>query len=104
MALVLIAHLFLTRERLALRDTHRLLSGLVVLDMLRHKLPAKIISDRTKTWPPPYSKAIIDSLKQQSVITKIMDSPRLLHSAGESDKVELTMVAELNEKKSFRSA
>ena len=45
MALVLIAHLFLTKERLALRDTHRLLSCLDVVDMLRHKLPAKIISD-----------------------------------------------------------
>jgi hypothetical protein len=70
MALVLLAHLFLTRERLALRDAHRLLSCLDVLDMLRHKLPAKIISDRTKTWQPPSSNAINDSLKQQSVITK----------------------------------
>lgn len=45
MALVLIAHLFLTKERLALRDTHRLLSCLDVVEMLRHKLPSKIDSD-----------------------------------------------------------
>lgn len=45
MALVLIAHLFLTKERLALRDTHRLLSCLDVVEMLRHKLPSKINSD-----------------------------------------------------------
>jgi SRSO17 transposase len=46
MALVLIAHLFLTKERLALRDTHRLLSCLDVVEMLRHKLPSKINSDQ----------------------------------------------------------
>jgi SRSO17 transposase len=45
MALVLIAHLFLTKERLALRDTHRLLSCLDVVEMLRHKLPSRINSD-----------------------------------------------------------
>lgn len=45
MALVLIAHLFLTKERLALRDTHRLLSCLDVVEILRHKLPSKINSD-----------------------------------------------------------
>jgi hypothetical protein len=45
MALVLIAHLFLIKERLALRDTHRLLSCLDVVEMLRHKLPSKINSD-----------------------------------------------------------
>jgi len=45
MALVLIAHLFLTKERLALRDTHRLLSCLDIVEMLRHKLPSKINSD-----------------------------------------------------------
>jgi len=45
MALVLIAHLFLTKERLALRDTHRLLSCLDVVQMLRHKLPSKANSD-----------------------------------------------------------
>lgn len=46
MALVLIAHLFLTKERLALRDTHRLLSCLDVVEMLQHKLPSKINSDK----------------------------------------------------------
>lgn len=45
MALVLIAHIFLTKERLALCDTHRLLSCLDVVEMPRHKLPSKIDSD-----------------------------------------------------------
>jgi len=44
-ALVLIAHLFLAKERLALRDTHHLLSCLDVVERLRHKLPSKIDSD-----------------------------------------------------------
>jgi len=46
MALVLVAHLFLAKERLALRDSHRFLSCLDVVEMLRHKLPSKIGSDQ----------------------------------------------------------
>ncbi|MCM8597850.1 MAG: IS701 family transposase [Candidatus Accumulibacter sp.] len=45
MALVLVAHLFLAKERLALRDSHRFLSCLDIVAMLRHKLPPKIGSD-----------------------------------------------------------
>lgn len=45
MALVLVAHLFLAKERLAVRDSHRFLSCLDVVEMLRHKLPSKIGSD-----------------------------------------------------------
>jgi SRSO17 transposase len=46
MALVLVAHLFLAKERLALRDSHHFLSCLDVVEMLRHKLPCKIGSDQ----------------------------------------------------------
>jgi len=45
MALVLIAHLFLAKERLSLRDSHRFFSCLDVVEMLRHKLPSKIGTD-----------------------------------------------------------
>jgi SRSO17 transposase len=45
MALVLVAHLFLAKERLALRDSHRFLSCLDVVEMLKHKLPSKINTD-----------------------------------------------------------
>ena len=45
MALVMVAMMFLAKERLAGRDTHRLLSCLDIVDMLRHKLPSKIQSD-----------------------------------------------------------
>lgn len=45
MALVLIAHLFLAKERLALRDTHRLLSCLDTVEMLRQRLPDETHSD-----------------------------------------------------------
>ena len=45
MALVLVAHLFLAKERLALRDSHRFLSCLDVVEMLRHKRPSEIGSD-----------------------------------------------------------
>lgn len=46
MALVLIAHLFLTKERLARRDAHRLRCCLDMIEMLQHKLPSKINSDK----------------------------------------------------------
>src|SRR5512134_2362929 len=45
MALVLVAHLFLAKERLALRDSRHFLSCLDVVEMPRHKLPSKIGSD-----------------------------------------------------------
>lgn len=43
--MALVAHLFLTKERLALRDSH-FLSCLDVVEMLRHKLASKIGSDQ----------------------------------------------------------
>ena len=45
MALVMVALMFLAKERLAGRDTHRLLSCQDIVEMLRHKLPSKIQSD-----------------------------------------------------------
>jgi hypothetical protein len=45
MALVMIALMFLAKERLAGSLTHRLLSCLDIVDILRHKLPSKIQSD-----------------------------------------------------------
>lgn len=45
MALVMIALMFLAKERLAGCDTHRLLSCQDIVDMLRHKLPSKIQTD-----------------------------------------------------------
>lgn len=45
MALVMVALMFLAKERFACRDTHRLLSCLDIVEMLRHKLPQKVQSD-----------------------------------------------------------
>lgn len=45
MALAMVALMFLAKERIAQRDTHRLLSCLDIVEMLRHKLPKKIQSD-----------------------------------------------------------
>lgn len=45
MALVMVALMFLAKERLAGSQTHRLLSCLDIVDILRHKLPSKIQSD-----------------------------------------------------------
>lgn len=45
MALVMIALMFLAKERLALRDTAALLSCNDLVDVLRHKLPTKIETD-----------------------------------------------------------
>lgn len=45
MALVMVALMFLAKERLAGRNTHRLLSCQDVVEALRHKLPSKIQSD-----------------------------------------------------------
>ena len=45
MALVMVALMFLAKERIAGSDTHRLLSCQDIVDMLRHKLPSKIQSD-----------------------------------------------------------
>ena len=45
MALVMVALMFLAKERMAGRDTHRLLSCQDIVEMLRHKLPSKIQSD-----------------------------------------------------------
>jgi SRSO17 transposase len=45
MALVMVALMFLAKERFACRDTHRLLSCLDIVEMLRHKLPKKVQSD-----------------------------------------------------------
>ena len=45
MALVMIALMFLAKERFACRDTHRLLSCQDIVEMLRHKLPRKIQND-----------------------------------------------------------
>ena len=46
MALVLVAYLFLGKERLELRESHHFLSCLDVVEMLRHKLPSKMSSDQ----------------------------------------------------------
>lgn len=48
MALVMIALMFLSKERLAHRDTVSLLSCNDLVQILRHKLPAKI---ETEPWP-----------------------------------------------------
>jgi hypothetical protein len=45
MSLVAIALMFLAKERLANRETAKLLSCRDVVEMLRHRLPAKINSD-----------------------------------------------------------
>lgn len=45
MSLVMIAMMFLTKERIACRDTHRLLSCKDIVEILRHKLPSKIRDD-----------------------------------------------------------
>jgi SRSO17 transposase len=45
MSLVMIAMMFLTKERLACRDTHRLLSCKDIVAILRHKLPSKVQCD-----------------------------------------------------------
>ncbi|MBZ0095718.1 MAG: IS701 family transposase [Sulfuricella sp.] len=45
MALVMVALMFLAKERMAGRNTHRLLSCQDIVEMLRHKLPSKIQSD-----------------------------------------------------------
>lgn len=45
MALVMVALMFLAKERLGGRDTHRLLSCQDVVEMLQHKLPSKIQTD-----------------------------------------------------------
>ena len=45
MALVMVALMFLAKERLAGRDTHRLLSCQDIVAMLKHKLPSNIQSD-----------------------------------------------------------
>jgi SRSO17 transposase len=45
MALVMIALMFLAKERFAHRDTHRLLSCQDIVEILRHKLPRKTETD-----------------------------------------------------------
>jgi SRSO17 transposase len=45
MAMVMIATMFLAKERLALRDTAQLLSCEDVVQMIKHRLPSKIIDD-----------------------------------------------------------
>ncbi|MBY0576965.1 MAG: transposase [Gallionellaceae bacterium] len=45
MALVMVALMFLAKERIAGSDTHRLLSCQDIIEILRHKLPSKIQSD-----------------------------------------------------------
>lgn len=45
MALVMIATMFLAKERLAHRDTADLLSCRDLVEIMRHKLPSKIVSD-----------------------------------------------------------
>ena len=44
MALVLVTHLFLAKERLALRDSHRFLSCLDIVELLRQEFPSKMNS------------------------------------------------------------
>lgn len=46
MALAMIALMFLAKERLARRDTHRLLSCRDIVEILQYKLPTKIQSDQ----------------------------------------------------------
>lgn len=45
MAMVMIATMFLAKERLALRDTAQLLSCEDVVQMIKHRLPSKVIDD-----------------------------------------------------------
>ena len=45
MALVMIATMFLAKERLAHRDTANLLSCRDLVEIMRHKLPTKIVTD-----------------------------------------------------------
>ena len=45
MALVMIATMFLAKERMALRDTAHLLSCRDLVEIMRHRLPAKITTD-----------------------------------------------------------
>jgi SRSO17 transposase len=45
MAMVMIATMFLAKERLALRDTAQLLSCEDVVQMIRHRLPSRVIDD-----------------------------------------------------------
>ncbi len=45
MALVIIATMFLARERMAHRETAELLSWRDVVAMMRHRLPIKIVAD-----------------------------------------------------------
>ena len=45
MAMVMIATMFLAKERLALRDTAKLLSCEDVVQMIKHRLPSKVIDD-----------------------------------------------------------
>lgn len=42
MALVMVALMFLTKERLVNRETAKLLSCHELIDIMRHKLPAKV--------------------------------------------------------------
>ncbi len=45
MALVMIATLFLAKERIAHRETAELLSCRDLVDIMRHRLPTKIVTD-----------------------------------------------------------
>jgi SRSO17 transposase len=47
MGLVMVATMFLAKERLALRETADLLSCADVVQMLKHRLPMKVIDDKT---------------------------------------------------------
>lgn len=47
MGLVMVATMFLAKERLALRETADLLSCADVVQMLKHRLPMKVFDDET---------------------------------------------------------
>ena len=47
MSMVMIATMFLAKERLALRETAKLLSCEDVVQMIKHRLPAKVVDDNT---------------------------------------------------------
>jgi hypothetical protein len=54
MALVMIATMFLAKERIAHRETAELLSCRDLVEIMRHRLPIKIVTDHDLT------EAIID--------------------------------------------
>ena len=67
MALVMIATMFLAKERLANCDTADLLSCRDLVEIMRHKLPTKIVSDED------LAASIVDRHQRQVSTTGIND-------------------------------